>query len=207
MDVDPCYRLRGALLAGVGVVALVVGGWWWRAEAPAPAPTGVGVASDGSLLATYWQEDPVSGTMFRQDPGASSLVLDSATGAVLVDPRTGAVLQSAGAGGDAARGAGREGSRRDVVWTERASLSEGTAVVRAARIGRDERHLLMFSCTGPGELLVTVVGARAADPLTVGCDGAVTTTEMTGSGAPVQVSFSTAGSAPLQLVARLVARS
>lgn len=91
-----------------------------------------------------------------------------------------------------------------MVWTDRASLSAGSALVREARLTRGERNLLIFSCTGPGELLVTVIGARAADPLTVGCDGTVITTEMTGTGAPVTVSFSTAGAASLMLLARLI---
>lgn len=198
VDVDPSYRLRGALLVGVGVAALALGGWWWRVEAPASPPAG------DRLGESSLREDPVDWTTFRQEPGASSsIVLDSATGAVLVDPRTGQVVGSV-VESDAGRGAGRDAGRRAVVWTERASLSAGTALAREARIGRDERKLLIFSCTGPGELLVTVIGARAADPLTVGCDGTVITTEMTGTGANVTVSFSTAGAASLQLVARLI---
>ncbi|RIV31675.1 hypothetical protein [Micromonospora radicis] len=210
MDIDPGHRLRGALLVGVGVGALALGGWWWQTEAPTPLPAGAQVAAapDGG---THWPGDPVTGNLFRQDPGAAStLVLDAATGGVLVDPRTGAVLPSVGesVGGASAadrQGVARPGNRGTVVWSDEATLSDGMGVVRLARIGPAEPHLLRFSCTGPGELLITVTGARAADPLTAGCDGAVVTTEIIGTGAPVQVTFTTAGAAPLKLVARLIA--
>ncbi|MDG4794317.1 hypothetical protein [Micromonospora sp. WMMD1082] len=183
MDVDAAHRQRGALLAAVGAVALALGGWWWQTEAPTPAPPGVlggvEVVRDGSSSASYWT-------------------------------RTGAVIGTSGATvGSAAAGAGRPGRWRvgggDPVWTERARLGSGDAVVRYNRIANGERHLLRFSCTGPGELLVGVRGARAAAPMTVGCDGAVAMMEITGTGAPVWVSFSLAGSQPVQVEARLIA--
>ncbi|GAA0378377.1 hypothetical protein GCM10009541_21090 [Micromonospora gifhornensis] len=199
MDVDAISRLRGALLVGIGVAALALGGWWWRAEAPASPPAGerTEVASEDAV----WQADR---SRFRQEPGtSSSIVIESTTGTVLVDPHTGQVIGSV-AESDAGRGAGRGTARHAAVWTERASLNAGTALARESRLDRDERNVLVFSCTGPGELLVTVVGARAGDPLTAACDGTVITTEMVGTGANVTVLFSTAGAAPLQLVARLV---
>ncbi|MEU6022429.1 hypothetical protein [Micromonospora sp. NPDC047134] len=188
MDVDSLYRLRGALLTGVGVIALVAGGWWWRGEAPAGSD-----ASMTSPVSADWQESAASARYDMAPTGSR----------VMVDPRTGRVVGYATeSSGD--RGMAREGGRGAVVWTDRASLSAGSALVREARLTRGERNLLIFSCTGPGELLVTVIGARAADPLTVGCDGTVITTEMTGTGAPVTVAFSTAGAASLMLVARLI---
>ncbi|MBL6278648.1 hypothetical protein JMF97_21035 [Micromonospora fiedleri] len=202
MDVDAIYRLRGALLVGVGVVALALGGWWWRVEAPASPPAGerLEAASEDS----FWQEDRIDRSRFRQEPGASSsIVIESTTGAVLVDPHTGQVIGTVSES-DAGPGAGRGIGRQAAVWTERASLDAGTALARESRLDRGERNVLIFSCTGPGELLVTVVGARAGDPMTVGCDGTVITTEMVGTGANVTVLFSTAGAASLQLVARLV---
>ncbi len=212
MDVDPAYRLRGALLAAAGVAALAVGGWWWQAAAPAPggsgvppgAGSGVGLAPDEPSRTTeVWQVDRRTGSILGADPAAgSTVVLDSGTGAVLRmdgDTEGGAIEPGYGY-----PGAWRPGSRT-AVWTEHATLDVGESVVRQAQIADGESHLLRFSCTGPGELLVMVAGGRAADPLTAGCDGAVTMTEITGTGGPVRVSFSPAGAEPIQLEAELIA--
>ncbi|GAB3856329.1 hypothetical protein GCM10029963_52460 [Micromonospora andamanensis] len=87
MDVDAIHRLRGALLVAVGVVALTLGGWWWRVQAP--ETPGGGVAPGGSSAATYWREDQVTGEIVREFPGVAA--------SVLVDARTGA---AAGVGGE-----------------------------------------------------------------------------------------------------------
>ncbi|WP_433530168.1 hypothetical protein ACQPYA_28930 [Micromonospora sp. CA-263727] len=207
MDVDPAYRLRGALLAAVGVAALVVGGWWWQGAAPAAGGSpveraGDRIAPDGAALATTWlldaatgaavQVDPGTGDRFRTEPGTDIVFrLDGDTEGGAIEP---------GYGYPGAR----RGGGRDVVWTERATLRAGESAVRQAVIDRDVPHLLRFSCTGPGELLVVVAGGRAADPMTAGCDGTVTMTEISGTGGPVRVSFSPAGAEPIHLEAGLL---
>ncbi|MBQ1024399.1 hypothetical protein [Micromonospora sp. C95] len=197
MDVDAIHRLRGALLAAVGVAVLTLGGWWWQVQAP-QAQTGLGVAPGGSSSATYWRENPATVAVVPEP--ASTIVIDPRTGTVVGadgGPVDGTVPSSAVA--DGWRGA------NDLVWAESARLSSGGAVVRQTRLERDERHLLWLRCTGPGELLVAVSGARSAAPMTVGCDGGQVLMELTGTGAAARLSFSPAGSQPVQIEARLVA--
>ncbi|MEV2238935.1 hypothetical protein [Micromonospora sp. NPDC049891] len=199
MDVDVTHRLRGALLAAVGVAALILGGWWWRVQAP-EVPSGGDVAPGGSSAATYWRENQVTGEIVREHPGA--------TATLLVDAHTGAVVGASGGPVDpvgTTRPGGTRTSGAELVWTEQVRLSSGGAVVRQTRMGSGERHLLRLSCTGPGELLIAVSGARSAAPMTVACDGGLVMMELTGTGAPARLSFSPAGSQPVQVEARLIA--
>ncbi|MEV6811441.1 hypothetical protein [Micromonospora sp. NPDC051296] len=206
MDGDHIHRLRGVVLAAAGVAALAVGGWWWQAEAPAPPAVGAGrgSATDESPRATeLWRVDPGTSVVTATDAAAdSSVLLDTGTGAVLrLDGDTeGAAIEP----GFGYPGAVRSGGR-DVVWTERPTLRPGEMVVRQAPMADGERHLLRYTCTGPSKLLVVVTGGWAGDPMTLDCDGAVVMTEVIGSGGPVQVSFSTAGTEPVQLEAQLTA--
>ncbi|MEU5548297.1 hypothetical protein ABZ738_00855 [Micromonospora sp. NPDC047793] len=195
MHVDPVHRLRGVLLAGIGAVALVLGGWWWQAQAPGAA-TSTGPGGDFRLTTTG-----------RVEPEPrTSVMLDARTGSV-VPTSPGRGYGSAEAPSSAGHRGVRRAEVRHVVWTESTKLSEGAAVVRQTPVGYGELFQLRLRCVGPGDLLVVVVGARAADPIMIGCDGAVATTEVTGTGGPVRISFSTAGAEPLHLEARLIAPS
>ncbi|GIJ21802.1 hypothetical protein [Micromonospora lutea] len=197
MNVD-ADRLRGVVLAAVGVAALTLGGWWWLVQAP-QASSGGGAAPGGSSAATSWREDLATGEFVREFP--------SATSSVLLDERTGAVVGVSGEPVEPA-GSSRSGDARvgaELVWTELARLSSGGGVVRQTRMGSGERHLLRLRCTGPGELLVAVDGARSAAPMTVDCDGDRVAMELTGTGAAARLSFSPAGSEPVQVEARLIA--
>jgi hypothetical protein len=202
MDVDAIHRLRGALLAAAAVAALTLGGWWWRVAAP-EAQTGVGLAPGGSSAGTYWRENSVTAGTVSEPPHATS--------PILVDPRTGAVVGADD--GPAERPTGSAASSgwwaggTELVWTESARLGSGAAVIRQTRMERGERHLLRLRCTGPGELLVAVSGARSAAPMTVGCDGGQVLMDLTGTGAAARLSFSPAGSEPVQIEARLIALS
>ncbi|NLU77331.1 hypothetical protein HCA58_02775 [Micromonospora sp. HNM0581] len=197
MDIYATYRLRGALLTAVAVAALTLGGWWWQQQAP-EASTGAGAVPGGHPADSYQWLDPVTGGVASGLSGAAS--------AVLVDPRTGAVFDEdePPATGSAAPDRWWLGGT-EPVWTESARLSPGGAVARQTRMGRGERHLLSLRCTGPGELLVAVSGARSAAPMTVNCDGGQVMMELVGTGAGARLSFSPAGSEPVQIEARLAA--
>ncbi|QOC90006.1 hypothetical protein [Micromonospora craniellae] len=229
---DSVHRLRGALLAGVGVVTLVAGGGWWQATAPSVG-TGARSASDGSPQTIEWPVDPFTGGGNRQNsgpasvrPGATaSFRLDAATGAVIgVDPAAGSslvleprdgtrrVLAGAGSGDVSAPDTGESGRRRagggNVVWFDRSALRAGEPVVRAARIGDGDQLALFIRCTGSGEVNVAVDGARGAFyPHRVECTGAVSTIGITGAGGWLRVTFHPGDAAQIQLVARLVAQS
>ncbi|MFG1889501.1 hypothetical protein ACGFIR_16715 [Micromonospora sp. NPDC049051] len=232
--VGPDDRLRTAVLAAVGLAALVGGGWWWQAEAPR---TGLVADSSGGSPAVqpearvravvpaersgqsvnFWLVDPGSGVAFRTDPRSGVTVrVDPGTGAVVqVDPRGGAAAR-VGAGDPETRraGSGRRqdsGGRRaldsfpDTVWSVQGLLRPTGGIVKQASAERGARHLLQYRCVGPGELLIVVDGAWAADPITSACDGSVTATEVTGRGGPFQVSLSSANAEPLRVEAQLVA--
>ncbi|GIJ30547.1 hypothetical protein Vqi01_57090 [Micromonospora qiuiae] len=202
MNVDGVDRMRGALLAAVGVVALLLAGWWWQAQAPVEPPPGTwtGARPGGSpRTAAVWQVDPATGAVVAVAPAGGDQQ-DAAGGSVLRlddDTEEGAVKPSYGYPANRRKGAA------DELWNESTTLRPGEALIRQTQLADGESQLLRFSCVGPGELLVMVTGARAADPMTVGCDGAVAMIEITGTGVPVGVSFSPAGAAPVGLAARL----
>ncbi|PZF94961.1 hypothetical protein [Micromonospora deserti] len=190
-------RLAGGLLGVVALVAVAAGGWWWQANAPATGPvagapsaapqTGDGFVPGSSARGASFRVDPRTGAAFRVDPRDR----------VRIDP---------GTGGEAA--GGRRGgldSFADTIWRERATLTAQDGVFRQAGGGYGARYLLQYRCWGPGELLVVIVGGRSAAPLTSGCDGSVTSTEVTGVGRPVEVGLSTAGAEPVRVEAQLVA--
>ncbi|NJP35782.1 hypothetical protein [Micromonospora thermarum] len=96
----------------------------------------------------------------------------------------------------------------DVVWRSRATITPGDGLIRRSYARDGDRYLLQFRCTGPGELLIVIDGARYAGPMTSGCGGPVTTaTEVTGVGGPVQISLSTVNDQPVRVAAQLVALS
>ncbi|MGC5050325.1 hypothetical protein ACLQ2S_02545 [Micromonospora sp. DT48] len=193
MFVDAEHRLRGVLLAAVGVAALALGGWWWQTQTPEASSDG-SAAPGGSSAVVQWRDYQEPGELVREAPAASAHML--------IDERTGAVVRLHD---EPMEPAGSTRPRSDLVWTEQARLPAGGGVVRQARMGPGERHLLRLRCTGPGELLVAVAGARSAAPITVACDGGLVTMEITGSGGPARLSFSPAGSESVEVEARLIA--
>ncbi|MFI7021249.1 hypothetical protein ACIBMZ_00820 [Micromonospora sp. NPDC049900] len=224
---DPVHRLRGALLAGVAVVALAAGGGWWQATAPA------GPTSSSVPQASGWQVDPLTGGWTRQYRGTDSprpeatatFRVDAATGASFwVDPATGSslvfetrdgrrrVLAGAGSGDVSVPETGEPGRRRagggNVVWIDRSTLRAGEPVVRRARVADGDQLTLLVNCTGSGEVSVAVDGARGAFyPHRVECTGALSTIGITGAGGPLRVTFYPGEAAQAQLVARLIAQS
>ncbi|MDT0529554.1 hypothetical protein RM555_11200 [Micromonospora sp. DSM 115977] len=190
-----------------------------RLAAPPDAHARFVVPPEGSgRPASFWLVDPRSGATVRTDPrGGAAVRVDPRGGAaVRVDPRGGAAVrvdaddpEQRRAGDDRLQaGDGRRGrlaSFPDTVWTARAVLSPAEVLLKRASAEGGERHLLQYRCVGPGELLIVVEGAWAADPITSACDGSVTSTEVTGRGGPFQVSLSSANAEPLRVEAQLVA--
>ncbi|QKW16591.1 hypothetical protein [Verrucosispora sp. NA02020] len=229
MHDDPRHRLRGVLLAGVGVVALAAGGVWWQATAP--TGSGVGAGPSSVSQATGWRVDPLTGARqyrgtdspqpevtatFRVDPATgASFWVDPATGSSLVLEMDGdkvRVLAGAGSGDVSAPETGESGRRRggggNVVWFDRSVLRPEEPVVRTARAADGDQLVLRVSCTGSGDVNVAVDGARGAFyPHRVECTGAVSTIGITAAGGPLRVTFHPGEAAQAQLVARLVSRS
>jgi hypothetical protein len=179
-------RIGAVVLAVVTLVVLVTGGWWWRVNEPA---TGRVVGTPSGAAET---DRPAASDPFTVDAGSGI--------AYRTDPDTGRVTYV----GPPATDGTALNSFPNTVWRERSVLTPDEGIVRQARAEEGDRHLLQFSCTGPGELLVVVDGARAADPFTAGCNGSTTSTEVTGAGGPFQVSLSTVGAEPLRVEAQLV---
>ncbi len=157
------------------------------------------------MAATLWQEDPVTGS-WQREPGSGVAVRPEAASSVLLDERTGAVIRPPAddSGNSAVEPGGWQQWAREVEWSERARLRPGDALVRQGELAAGASRVLRFSCTGPGELLIQVVGGRAADPMTAGCDGAAAMIEIIGIGGSMQVSFSPAGAAPIEVSAELM---
>ena len=215
-------RLRAAVLAVAGLVGLVGGGWWWQAQAPRTGAVGVnpsvtsqagarlGVSSeDGGRVtvpggagrpATIRTADPATGATFLVDPatGVATLWLDGD----VPDPRR--LME--GMLDERARG-GAPVSHPHPVWSAHTALSPAEGLVKHATARRGGEYLLQYRCLGPGEMLVVIDGARAADPITSACDGSVTSTEVVGRGGLFRVSLSAANAAPLRVEAQLVAVS
>ncbi|RKN38850.1 hypothetical protein [Micromonospora endolithica] len=191
---DPGAR-GGTVALTVAVLAVsVAGGWWWRANEPVTGPAGrppVAVASDRPVAVA--SDRPVAD---------ETVLLDGNTGAIVTRTAPGEGQVTVVIPGDDGDGLGRFPG---TVWQERRTLTPERGVVRRTRSAEGVRYLLQFRCTGPGELLVVVDGGRAADPFTTGCSGSTTTTQMTATGGPFQVSLSTAGTEPLRMEAQLVA--
>ncbi|MFV2113445.1 hypothetical protein ACFHW0_14040 [Micromonospora sp. LOL_025] len=225
-------RVRVVVLAVAGLAALVGGGWWWQAEAPRtdPVPDASSVApadrvrpgfssqARARLMVTegaggvtdVWVIDPATGAVVGTAPGGGSTVRTGPRGgdALEVDVRPGGPDDPRRLVDERLDGAARRGrlaSFPGTLWTARAELSPAEGLVKRASAEGGARHLLQYRCVGPGELLIVVEGAWAADPITSACDGSVTSTEVTGRGGAFQVSLSSANAEPLRVEAQLVA--
>lgn len=174
-------RANGLVLLLAALVALTAGAVWWTAGVPAAVSS------------------PIGGAPLDVRTG-SRIVVDPVTGRMVAAGRAGLTPGSRVDSDDAVPGRGV------TIWSDRATITPRDGLVRrSSTAGDGGRYLLQFSCTGPGELLVVVDGARYAGPLTTGCSGSVTTaTEVTGTGGPIQVSFSTVNDQPLRVEAQLV---
>lgn len=190
MDAGAQDRWRGALLAGAVLVALSVGGWWWRAAAPDAGPVATPVSAepagpaDDPLARKRFVVDAENGHLIEAPGGDEPVVLHQESGAT-----TPGVTH--------------------VVWEDRSHLLPGDEpLVLESHPSAGERYLLVVSCAGAGSLTFAATGAdgngdgaeqRAA------CTGAPTSLgPLTAAGGPLRVRF-TATDFAIDLEARLVA--
>lgn len=172
-------RLRGGLLAGLALGALVAGGWWWREATPATGPVAAPLSSAPPTLAPA---DPPSAEHF-----------------VVVDPDGGRVIQGSGPGPDESVVLHQESGAAaplvpDTVWADRSHLAPADdPLIRQSASSDGERYLLVVTCSGSGTLTVSVSGSREdGPPARVVCSGAPTTLPVTGAGGPLRVRFAVA---------------
>ncbi|MFF5178798.1 hypothetical protein ACFY2Q_12335 [Micromonospora sp. NPDC000316] len=210
MDAAEGYRLRSAVLAGVAVAALAVGGWWWQAAAPTVGsarpstaePSGeptLSTAMERVLAAGVPDGRPVT---VRVDPETGEVNEVRSRSRVVIDPATGAVVDVEGPPGDGFT-TGDLPLFKETVWRVRRELSPGVAVTRRSA-DDGGRHLLQFRCTRPGSLAVAVTGARVAGPSHVDCDGTIATAEVVSAGGSIRVSLLSTGAQPIDVQAQLV---
>ena len=167
-------RLRGGLLAGLALAALVAGGWWWRVATPATGPVAAPVSSAPPTLAPA--DRPSAGHFVVVDPGDGRAIGGSAPG-----PAESVVLQESGAAPLVP----------DTVWADRSHLAPGDdPLIRQSAASDGERYVLVVTCSGAGTLFVTVSGFRDdGPPIRVVCSGTPTTLPVTAAGGPLQVRF------------------
>ncbi|MFI9642812.1 hypothetical protein ACIG87_22585 [Micromonospora sp. NPDC051925] len=180
VEVDGGDRLRGAVLAGAVLLALVGGGWWWSATAPTTGP--VGAVSP----------QPSAGTEAPR------------RGVVMIDARTGRVLASTelpSASGDPDVGLP---TFTDTRWRERMTLVAGRAPVRRESPADGVRHLFQYRCSGDGTLLVAILHDDPPQRRQIDCDGELVAWELTGQGGRTRLEFSAVGPGSVELEAQVV---
>ncbi|MFC0503848.1 hypothetical protein [Micromonospora costi] len=210
MDDDAGARLRGGVLIGAAVLALLAGGWWWQANAPASGPAPVAGAAGGAGSAPGARRAP------ERPESVARVVVDAETGEVLradglpgvsIDPRTGMVTDVGGAPGELFYRPDPEGGLPRfalTTWRVAETLVPGSPVVRQAS-DDGGRYLLQYRCVRPGTLRVRVTGAQIDAPSRVDCDGTVTTARVAPTSGPIRVSLSAVGNGPIVAEAQLVA--
>ncbi|MEU3454097.1 hypothetical protein ABZ671_10895 [Micromonospora sp. NPDC006766] len=167
-------RVRGLLLAGLTVAALVVGGWWWREAAPAIGPV--------RPLPSPSPAESMVGQVVLVDP-ATGRVVDR-----LETDREDPVIPHQGAG------AAQVNPAR-TVWQDRSHLSpDADPLVRQVDAAPDGRFLLTIGCNGQGTVTVTYSGAYGdeSEPL-IACPTAAQPFALTASGGPMLVRFTVSG--------------
>ncbi|WP_446217258.1 hypothetical protein [Micromonospora sp. IBHARD004] len=182
-------RLRGGLLAGLAVAALVAGGWWWRYAAPATGPVPAAVSSAPATSAP--------------PPAARR---------VLIDPEDGHIIQGPEAYLDEAlvfhqeSGAPNATLVSHTVWEDTSHLTKSDRpLIRQTSPSAGERYLLVVGCAGAGTLTVAFSGSGdEGSGRRVTCAELPLTVTLTAAGGPLQVRF-TVADGEVDLDARLSA--
>ncbi|MFI6131073.1 hypothetical protein [Micromonospora sp. NPDC051141] len=174
-------RIRRAVLAGLTVLTLAVGAWWWRSAAPWLGTT-VGASTDDLARSRV---DLGAGAGSTPEPPAprSRMVVE-------VDPRTGEVRAPVVVDVEPDGGT-RRGNVSHVVWRETSRLVPGgPPVVRQANPAPGDEYRLSVGCAGDGAVSMRVTGAGADGVERVlSCGGQVNVGFLDGTGAPVWVRF------------------
>ncbi|MEU0549627.1 hypothetical protein [Micromonospora sp. NPDC005979] len=200
-------RLRSAVLVGVALGALAVGGWWWRAAAPVPVagsvrPPVVAPSVSTELERVLARLEPESRVTMRVDSQRGEVVRMDGDRRVVIDPETGEATDLGADVGVLVPGSDLP-SFRSTIWREQRELAPGEERTRQAS-DDGSRFLLQYRCTRPGTLAVTSTGARLAGPARIDCDGTLASARLLPGGGPFRVSLSAVGDQPIDVEAQLV---
>ncbi|WBB66077.1 hypothetical protein [Micromonospora sp. WMMD812] len=195
MGVETGDRLNAGVLAGATVLALVFGGWWWRASAPATGPTPGAPSPSPERVDRFVPSESENGAVFHVDPstGAAFRVDRGPDGGDPDDPQP--------------RGEDADGGlpwSPNTFWRERTTISPERGVTRQSAGEDGVRYLLQGRCSGPGDLLVVITGSRSDERTQPDCDGSLQTQVVTGAGTPIRISLTTVGNEPVRVEAQLV---
>ncbi|SCE80473.1 hypothetical protein GA0074696_0963 [Micromonospora purpureochromogenes] len=206
MDDRADDRLRGGLLAAATLLAVAVGGGWWWANSPATGPHGVALGASAAPRGVVPSRSPQTlDEVLAANPGTAVRVH--------IDAETGRVIEATelpGEAGDLALP-----GFTDTLWREHMTLAPGEEPVRRESLVDGARQLLQYRCTGPGELLISIIRGPNMDTSQTNCDGELGELELPewmepGDAPPEQpllnrVEFSAVGPRPVQVEAQLVA--
>ncbi|MEU4713401.1 hypothetical protein AB0F73_07075 [Micromonospora purpureochromogenes] len=199
-------RLRGGLLAAAALLAVAAGGAWWWVNSPATGPPGVAVGASGAPRGVVPSRSPETlDEVLAAHPGTAVRVH--------IDAETGRVIEATelpGEGSDLALP-----RFTDTLWREHLTVIPGQEPVRRESLPDGARHLLQYRCTGPGELLISIIRGPNTDTARTTCDGELgelnlphpTEPEpaLPAQSAPTRIEFSAVGPPPVQVQAQLVA--
>ncbi|MGQ5259283.1 hypothetical protein ACTWLT_00850 [Micromonospora sp. ZYX-F-536] len=208
MDAAADDRLRSAVLAGVTLAALAVGGWWWRTAAPAPVAGPVGPPTAEPSVSTELERVmatavPGERVTVRVDPETGEGFRVQSAPRAMIDPTTGMITDIDGDPG-LLFSEGDLPSFRETIWREQRELVPGQGMTRQST-DDGARYLLQYRCTRPGAMAVTSTGAEIAGPPRIDCDGMIASAEVLPGGGPFRVSLSAVGDRPVDVEAQLVA--
>ncbi|MBQ0892006.1 hypothetical protein KBX37_02635 [Micromonospora sp. U56] len=198
-------RLRGGLLAAAALLAVTAGGWWWWAGAPATGRRGVAVGTS----------PPPRGVVPSRSPETLNEVLAAHPDAavrVRIDG-SGRVIEATELPGDTDDLALPRFT--DTLLRERLTLIPGQKPVRRESLADGARHLLQYRCTGPGELLISIIQGPTLNTAQSTCDGELGQLDLPHpmepefltpeQVAPTRIELSAVGPRPVEVAAQLVA--
>ncbi|GAB3176911.1 hypothetical protein FHX75_121532 [Micromonospora palomenae] len=206
MDDRADDRLRGGLLAAAALLAVAAGGAWWWANSPTTGPHGVSVGASPAPRGVIPSRSPETlDEVLAAHPGTAVRVH--------IDGETGRVIEATELPGEASDLALPRFT--DTLWREHLTLTPGQEPVRRESLPDGARHLLQYRCTGPGELLISIVHGPDTDTAWTTCDGERGELELPhpmepgpalpAQSAPTRIELSAVGPRPVQVQAQLVA--